>query len=97
MNIQYIYFVLTRIISHGYLLAGEVGERLPRKAAVPLEEVGIVHTQGHVPQLPAPAHAVGAHAHLGELLHAPLFAALVLEPDLEQTELFLKRTKSYLK
>ena len=78
----------------------EVVEGLGRIAkGVPVVLVRLLHAWGHAhaAQLAGIGEQVRAHPHLSELLHAPLFAALVLEPDLEQTELFLKRTKSYLK
>ena len=73
----------------GRALAGEeVMETLwgvPK--GIPVVLVGILHAGGHphAPELAGVGEQVRPHPHRRELLHASLFAALVLEPDLRDS------------
>ena len=80
---------LTGTESHWLLLVGEIwGKLLTREAVVSLEKAVVVfHSQWKVPEFPRVAEQVWPHPHLRELLHPPLFAALVLEPDLNEKKI----------
>ena len=52
---------------------------------IPVVLVRVLHAGGHAhpSQLAGVGEEVGPHPHWGELLHSSLFAAFVLEPDLQ--------------